>query len=172
MLSKIAGVYWRTQLNWRALLELCQRNPDTLIRDRRNATHYSTQLQESEHPHKLENSQNIIELWPPRNTKNDPTFSRTTIDLVNTQSLRAGSSFKSKTKSWIKFNSCCFVWQGVLTLIELYALTQCYMHITLFLCILKCKLLMHTLDFFISNLGFCLELGLLNSETEIGTGVA
>ena len=28
------------------------------------------------------------------------------------------------------------------------------------------------LDFFISNLGFCLELGLLNSETEIGTGVA
>ena len=24
---------------------------------------------------------------------------------------------------------------------------------------------------FISNLGFCLELGLLNSETEIGTGV-
>ena len=26
--------------------------------------------------------------------------------------------------------------------------------------------------FFISNLGFCLELGLLNSETEIGTGVA
>ena len=46
------------------------------------------------------------------------------------------------------------------------------MHITLFLCILKCKLLMHTLDFFISNLGFCLELGLLNSEAEIGTGVA
>ena len=29
-----------------------------------------------------------------------------------------------------------------------------------------------TLDFFISNLGFCLELGLLNSETEIGTGIA
>ena len=29
-----------------------------------------------------------------------------------------------------------------------------------------------TLDFFKSNLGFCLELGLLNSETEIGTGVA
>ena len=29
-----------------------------------------------------------------------------------------------------------------------------------------------TLGFFISNLGFCLELGLLNSETEIGTGVA
>ena len=29
-----------------------------------------------------------------------------------------------------------------------------------------------TLDFFISNLGFCLELGLLNSRTEIGTGVA
>ena len=26
--------------------------------------------------------------------------------------------------------------------------------------------------FFISNLGFCLELGLLNSETEIGTVVA
>ena len=26
--------------------------------------------------------------------------------------------------------------------------------------------------FFISNLGFCLELGLLNSETKIGTGVA
>ena len=25
---------------------------------------------------------------------------------------------------------------------------------------------------FISNLGFCLELELLNSETEIGTGVA
>ena len=35
------------------------------------------------------------------------------------------------------------------------------------------KLLFHgTLDFFTSNLGFCLELGLLNSETEIGTGVA
>ena len=31
---------------------------------------------------------------------------------------------------------------------------------------------LNTLDFFISNLGFCLELGLLNSETEIGTGVA
>ena len=30
----------------------------------------------------------------------------------------------------------------------------------------------NTLDFFISNLGLCLELGLLNSETEIGTGVA
>ena len=29
-----------------------------------------------------------------------------------------------------------------------------------------------TLDFFTSNLGFCLKLGLLNSETEIGTGVA
>ena len=29
-----------------------------------------------------------------------------------------------------------------------------------------------TLDFFISNLGFCLELRLLSSETEIGTGVA
>ena len=29
-----------------------------------------------------------------------------------------------------------------------------------------------TLDFFISNLGFCTELGLLNSETKIGTGVA
>ena len=29
-----------------------------------------------------------------------------------------------------------------------------------------------TLDFFISNLGFCLEHGLLNSETEISTGVA
>ena len=28
------------------------------------------------------------------------------------------------------------------------------------------------LDFSISNLGFCLELGLLNSETQIGTGVA
>ena len=26
--------------------------------------------------------------------------------------------------------------------------------------------------FFISNLGFCPELGLLNSETKIGTGVA
>ena len=26
--------------------------------------------------------------------------------------------------------------------------------------------------FFISNLGFCLELGLLNSKTEIGIGVA
>ena len=25
--------------------------------------------------------------------------------------------------------------------------------------------------FFISNIGFCLELGLLNSETDIGTGV-
>ena len=46
------------------------------------------------------------------------------------------------------------------------------MHITLFLCILKCKLLMQTLDFFISNLGFCLELGLLNSGAEIGSGVA
>ena len=30
----------------------------------------------------------------------------------------------------------------------------------------------NTLDFFISNLGFCLELRLLSSETEIGTGVA
>ena len=30
----------------------------------------------------------------------------------------------------------------------------------------------NTLDFFISNLGLCLELGLLNSETEIGTGIA
>ena len=30
----------------------------------------------------------------------------------------------------------------------------------------------NTLDFFMSNLGFCPELGLLNSETEIGTGVA
>ena len=30
----------------------------------------------------------------------------------------------------------------------------------------------YTRFFFISNLGFCLELGLLNSETEIGTGVA
>ena len=29
-----------------------------------------------------------------------------------------------------------------------------------------------TLDLFLSNLGFCLELGLLNSETETGTGVA
>ena len=29
-----------------------------------------------------------------------------------------------------------------------------------------------TLDFFISNLEFCLELGLLNSETEIVTGTA
>ena len=28
------------------------------------------------------------------------------------------------------------------------------------------------LIFFISNLAFCLELGLLNSKTEIGTGVA
>ena len=28
------------------------------------------------------------------------------------------------------------------------------------------------LDLFLSNLGFCLELGLLNSETETGTGVA
>ena len=28
------------------------------------------------------------------------------------------------------------------------------------------------LHFFISNLGFCLELGLLNSKTKIGTGVA
>ena len=31
---------------------------------------------------------------------------------------------------------------------------------------------MYTLDFFISKLGFCLELGLLNSETKIGSGVA
>ena len=30
----------------------------------------------------------------------------------------------------------------------------------------------YTRFFFISNLGFCLELGLLNSKTEIGTGVA
>ena len=30
----------------------------------------------------------------------------------------------------------------------------------------------YTRVFFISNLGFCLELGLLISETEIGTGVA
>ena len=30
----------------------------------------------------------------------------------------------------------------------------------------------YTRFFLISNLGFCLELGLLNSETEIGTGVA
>ena len=30
----------------------------------------------------------------------------------------------------------------------------------------------NTLDFFTSNLGFCLELGLLNFETEIGNGVA
>ena len=28
------------------------------------------------------------------------------------------------------------------------------------------------LHFFISNLGFCLELGLLNCKTKIGTGVA
>ena len=34
------------------------------------------------------------------------------------------------------------------------------------------KKTLDTLDFFISNLGFCLQLGLLNSETEIGTGVA
>ena len=35
------------------------------------------------------------------------------------------------------------------------------------------KLLFHgAIDFFTSNLGFCLELGLLNSETGIGTGVA
>ena len=34
------------------------------------------------------------------------------------------------------------------------------------------RLDLRTLDFFLSNLGFCLELGLLNSETEIGTGVA
>ena len=32
--------------------------------------------------------------------------------------------------------------------------------------------LKNTLDFFINNLGFCLELGFLNSETEIGTEVA
>ena len=44
-------------------------------------THYPTQLQESEHPSKLENSQNMIELWPPWNAKNTPTFARTTIDL-------------------------------------------------------------------------------------------
>ena len=30
---------------------------------------------------------------------------------------------------------------------------------------------LNTLDFFISNLGFCLGLGLLNSETETGTEV-
>ena len=30
----------------------------------------------------------------------------------------------------------------------------------------------YTRFFFVSNLGFCLELGLLNFETEIGTGVA
>ena len=30
----------------------------------------------------------------------------------------------------------------------------------------------YTRFFLISNLGFCLELELLNSETEIGTGVA
>ena len=29
-----------------------------------------------------------------------------------------------------------------------------------------------TLDFFTNNLGFCVDLGLLNSKTEIGTGVA
>ena len=29
-----------------------------------------------------------------------------------------------------------------------------------------------TVEFFTSNLGFCLELGLLNSETKIGTGIA
>ena len=33
-------------------------------------------------------------------------------------------------------------------------------------------LILPTLDFFISNLGFCLELGFLNSEIETGTGVA
>ena len=39
--------------------------------------------------------------------------------------------------------------------------------------IVKCKYKSNvTLDFFISNLGFCLEFGLLNSETEIGTEVA
>ena len=32
-------------------------------------------------------------------------------------------------------------------------------------------ILYYTRFFLISNLGFCLELGLLNSETEIGTGV-
>ena len=32
--------------------------------------------------------------------------------------------------------------------------------------------LIYTRFFITSNLGFCLELGLLNSETEIGTGVA
>ena len=34
------------------------------------------------------------------------------------------------------------------------------------------KLSKHTLDFFLSNLGLCLELRLLNSETEIGARVA
>ena len=29
---------------------------------------------------------------------------------------------------------------------------------------------LHTLDFFIGNLGFGLKLGLVNSETEIGAG--
>ena len=37
---------------------------------------------------------------------------------------------------------------------------------------LQIKVFQDTLHFFLSNLGFCLELGLLNSETEIGTGVA
>ena len=36
----------------------------------------------------------------------------------------------------------------------------------------KIPVILRTLDFFYKNLGFCLELGLLNSETEIGTGVA
>ena len=30
----------------------------------------------------------------------------------------------------------------------------------------------NTLNFFISYLGFCLQLGLLKSETEAGTGIA
>ena len=35
----------------------------------------------------------------------------------------------------------------------------------------KIFLILHYI-FFKSNLGFCLELGLLNSETKVGTGVA
>ena len=35
-----------------------------------------------------------------------------------------------------------------------------------------CFFFKNTLGFSISNLGFCPELGLLNPETEIGTGVA
>ena len=39
-------------------------------------------------------------------------------------------------------------------------------------CNSQCVIYLITLYFCISNLGFCLELGLLNSETKIGTGVA